>query len=208
MTVLTPRARLVADLVAPLQDTTRPGDAADSDLAGLAPQLSSLIEAAHRRVRGLRAVSVEFTGPGPGAAVPCAALRSDSGTAETADFVNLWCLALEAVEGRPRSLPEAFALVETPLEERIQRAYPGVQLGAAPAAGPHDEYTLYARGEDPVRQLAELLRASVAAWPEPDWPAQICREKFLTEAFRAHTEGRADDLRRLLEDFADPGTTD
>jgi hypothetical protein len=206
VTALTPHAQLVVDLVAPLQHTHGPGGTADADVVGLVPDLPGLIEAAHRRVRGMRAAVVEFTGSGE--SVPCAALRSAPGPAETADFVNLWGLALEAVEGKPDSIAEAIRWSKTPTDERMQRAYPGVRLTSAPADGQRYEFTLHARGEDAVRQLAALLRASVAAWPEPDWPAQVRRETFLRAAFTAHAEGRAGDLRRLIDDFADTTGTD
>ncbi|WP_331752645.1 hypothetical protein OG440_40570 (plasmid) [Streptomyces sp. NBC_00637] len=206
MIALTPHARLVADLVAPLRHTHGLGEATGSDVVGLVPELPGLIEAAHRRVRGMRAAVVEFTGSGE--TVPCAALRSAPGPAETADFVNLWGLALEAVEGKPNSVAEAIRWSKTPTDERMQRAYPGVRLTSAPADGQGYEFTLHARGEDAVRQLAALLRASIAAWPEPDWPAQVRREAFLRAAFEAHAEGRTGELRRLIDDFADTTGTD
>jgi hypothetical protein len=157
----------------------------------------------------MRAAAVEFTGTGK--PVPCVALRSAPGPAETADFVHLWGLALEAVEGKPRSVAEAIEWTERPLDDRMERAYPGVRLTTAPSGGQRRQFTLHACGPEPVRQLAALLRASIAAWPEPDWPAQVRREAFLREAFRAHAEGRTEDLRRLIDDFArisgiDPGT--
>lgn len=199
-------AQLVADLVAPLQHTHGPGETADTGLADVVPDLPGLIEAAHLRVRGMRAAVVEFTGSGDTA--PCAALRSAPGPAETADFVNLWGLALEAVEGKPDSIAEAIRWSETPMDERMQRAYPGVRLTSAPAGGRRYEFTLHARGDDAVRQLAALLRASIGAWPEPDWPAQVRRETFWRAAFTAHAEGRTGDLRRLIDDFADTTGTD
>jgi hypothetical protein len=203
---LTPHAQLVADLVAPLRHTHGLGEATGADVVGLVPELPGLIEAAHRRVRGMRAAVVEFTGSGE--TVPCAALRSAPGPAETADFVNLWGLALEAVEGKPNSVAEAIRWSKTPTDERMQRAYPGVRLTSAPAGGQRYEFTLHARGEDAVRQLAALLRASIAAWPEPDWPAQVRREAFLRAAFEAHAEGRTGELRRLIDDFADTTGTE
>jgi hypothetical protein len=122
--------------------------------------------------------------------------------------VNLWGLALEAVEGKPNIVAEAIRWSKTPMDERMQRAYPGVRLTSAQADGPRYEFTLHARGEDAVRQLAALLRASIAAWPEPDWPAQVRREAFLRAAFEAHAEGRTGELRGLIDDFADTTGTD
>ncbi|MFF4205501.1 hypothetical protein ACFYZ8_33170 [Streptomyces sp. NPDC001668] len=207
LTALTPQTQLVADLVGPLQRTRGIGEIADADLSHIAPDLPDLIEAAHRRVRGMRAAVISLT-TGRGAPVACAALRSSTGAAETADFVNLWCLALEAVEGKPRSVQEAIQWSGTPVDERIDRAYPGVRLSSTPADDRRSEFTLYARGEEAVRQLARLLRAAITAWPEPDWRAQVRREKFLRAALDAHAEGRRGDLRRLIEDFADAPAAD
>ncbi|MGW1976715.1 hypothetical protein [Streptomyces sp. NPDC001889] len=211
MTLLTPRARLVADLAAPaLRRAGCSGEAVEADPADVEPDLTALIEAAHLRVRGMRAAVVTLTGSHP--PIPCAALRSAPGASESSDFARLWCLALEAVEGTPSGLGDVIARSRTPMAERMSRAYPGVEIGGPSGGSLHGEYTLYARGRSAVRQLAALLRTSIAAWPEPDWPAQVRRETFLREAFRAHPEGRTGDLRRLIDDFEDtsgtgPGTT-
>ncbi|MFK0047768.1 hypothetical protein ACIQU4_27505 [Streptomyces sp. NPDC090741] len=189
--------------MAPLKHPTRsPGEATDTDPASIASDLPDLIEAAHQRVRGMRAVVVTTMGPdGP---TPCAAVRSAPGSSESTDFTKLWCLALEAAEGGPsHTLAELIRRSKIPMDERMERAYPGVQLAGPSGDSLHGEYSLYARGETAVRQLAALLSASIDAWPEPDWAAQVQRETFLREVFRAHCEGRTDDLQTLIDDFTD-----
>ncbi|MFD7559908.1 hypothetical protein ACFV9E_36000 [Streptomyces sp. NPDC059835] len=152
----------------------------------------------------MRAVVITTLGPeGP---ILCAALRSAPGASEATDFTKLWCLALEAVEGGPsNTLAEVIRRAKTPMDERMERAYPGVELGGPSGDSLHGEYTLYARGEAAVRQLAELLRTSIDSWPEPDWAAQVQRETFLRDVFRAYCEGRTDDLQTLIDDFTDAG---
>ncbi|MFE6273975.1 hypothetical protein ACFVQ9_34895 [Streptomyces goshikiensis] len=164
--------------------------------------MPDLIEAAHQRVRGMRAVVMTAMGPeGP---IPCAALRSAPGTVESTDFTKLWCLALEAAEGGPsNTLAEVIHRAKTPMDERMERAYPGVQLAGPAGDSLHGEYTLYARGETAVRHLTTLLRVSIEAWPEPDWAAQVQRETFLRDIFQAHFEGRTADMEKLIDDFAE-----
>ncbi|MFE7965217.1 hypothetical protein ACFU0X_19665 [Streptomyces cellulosae] len=190
MTALTPRAQLLTDLAAGIPkaagaDFATWGD--DTDLSHVAPTLVDLIDAAHERVRGLRAATVIV--PTPAGPVPAAALRSSADPASVADFSDLWGRALDAVYGKPRTIDEIIVASEVPVAQRLDAAFPGVVL-ACPADGRlTGEYTLLARGADAVRQLAALLDASLDGWPLPDWVAINRRQGLLRDALRGRDAG-------------------
>ncbi|MGY1548358.1 hypothetical protein [Streptomyces sp. MN6] len=210
MTALTPRAQLLTDLMAEVPQAAGTDFSAwggDADLNDVTPHLTDLIDAAHLRVRGMRAATVAF--PGPAGPIPAVALRSSTDMAGVTDFTELWGRALDAVYGKPRTTEEALAVSEVPVQERLTRAYPGVVLASPTDGRLAGEYTLYARGADAVRQLAALLRAALDGWPVPDWAGVVRRENFLLGVLHAHAEGRDDDAERMIRDFTtDTGVAD
>ncbi|MGW7504336.1 hypothetical protein ACWGIR_22785 [Streptomyces albidoflavus] len=176
---LTPHAQLIQDLADPMPEAASVASSewmADTDLSAIEPHLPGLIDAVHLRVRGMRAVTITL--PSADGMVPAAALRSAPDSAGACDFGQLWCLALDATYGKPKTVAEAVEFAQVPVAERLGRAYPGVTL-ESPDGDLFGQYTLYARGTTAVQSLSRLLAASIRDWPLPTREERQERELFV-----------------------------
>ncbi|RZF02876.1 hypothetical protein [Streptomyces albidoflavus] len=176
---LTPHAQLIQDLADPMPEAASVASSewmVDTDLSAIEPHLPGLIDAAHLRVRGMRAVTITL--PGADGMVPAAALRSAPGSAGACDFGQLWSLGLNAAYGKPKSVAEVVEFAEVSVAERLDRAYPGITL-ESPHADLFGQYTLYARGTAAVQSLSRLLAASIRDWPLPSKADRQERELFV-----------------------------